>query len=75
MTAVELKAQLHSMIDQEESLEKLEAVQALLSEGILTEAHKRELDRRLNRLNEGQTQLLSWEEAKTNIRNRRHEAT
>ncbi|MEL6535546.1 MAG: addiction module protein [Bacteroidota bacterium] len=75
MTVVELKAQLHSLIEQEESLEKLEAVQTLLSEGMLSEAQKKELDRRLKKLEAGETQWSSWEEAKSNIRKRRHEAT
>ena len=76
MTPVELKTQLHELIEQETSLEKLEAVQNLLTDTFseLTDAQKKELDRRLQRLESGESKLLSWGEVKANIRSRRNGA-
>ncbi|HAA16345.1 MAG TPA: hypothetical protein DCE41_33440 [Cytophagales bacterium] len=72
MTVVEIKARLHSLIEQEHSLEKLEAVQALLNEkeaDLNPSWNQEELQRRITKgdqeLAEGKA--ISWDEAKAKM--------
>ena len=71
MTVIELKAQLHTLIEQEDSVAKLEAVQALLNEEDTTEPtwDQEALQRRII---QGDREIaagkaIPWEEAKARM--------
>ena len=66
MTVVELKAQLNALIEQEDSVEKLEAAKAVLSgeEAATTTWQQEETTQRLQQISEGNMSVRAWTDAK-----------
>ena len=70
MTVVELKAQVLALVEQEESVEKLQAIQALLSESYISpDWEKEELARSVARPEEDKKagRMYTLEEAKARM--------
>jgi putative addiction module component (TIGR02574 family) len=71
---VNIKADLHRLIDEIEDKALLEAVYTILEKNIsdqeLSTEQTKELDKRIKAYEQGETQFYTWEEAKERIRKR-----